>query len=364
LLAMSSACGRNSGRDSGVAGNLEETGAPSAEAPASVGSIADVEEEDDWENYSAEFAGDEEESDGEDGEASGLNGESCDDCDENDEASGEGPDYSENGETSEDPAPSENDDDSEDTSAEAGLGPFERYMEAMEFLTEYIFAVDADLTLGLGMRFLGIPMLSLTFDGNLKLIEDGDETRVFMTLDLGTLAAELLPFFGEDFGVIETYAVFRGGSLTYMRVNESGQVSVFEGGTALDDIGIPVSLDALFFVPVIEQADILSEEVTYSPTQTTITLTLGGDGITGSAVIDDMLLGMLPGDILGLTGGGGIGVTLDSLVMQLATDPAGIPRWKSVTARVTMLVEGLLMNVDVSVRYTFNAFDTAVSIAF
>jgi len=246
--------------------------------------------------------------------------------------------------------------------------PLEMYMYGLTFLTENIYAVDTALTLGIGMHLVGIPMLNVTFNGDIQLIEDGNETRVAMTIDINPLAEALedAPF--AEVGAIETYAVFQNGNIARGWARENGQLTSFSGAelAGIGGLGIPIDLRTLFFAPMLEEAIILDAglPITRDTNDTYIEIIIDGDSLPGGVdvMLNDTILGMIPSDFLSESEVAGITTTIDDLSMMMGISPDGIPQSKLMRLRMTILVDGLPMGINLSVNYRINAFDNAVSI--
>ena len=201
--------------------------------------------------------------------------------------------------------------------------PFVRYTQVIDFLTNYISAVDTDVTIRAAISFMGMQMMDESVSGNLRLTASGVTTDFSVSMD----------------------------------------TSEFGGMMNAEELFQDLTLDMLFLAPLIDVAFENASEMTETGGLTTINVTFGTQDILDGA-LNDILIGFMLGGLLGELDNLGLGsfsenitITIGNFIAQAVTDNEGVPLSKSTSVPITIIMDGIPLVVDISMGYVFNSFD-------
>jgi len=202
--------------------------------------------------------------------------------------------------------------------------PFERYLQAMDFLTNNIFAVDLNLNAFIVFRLMGLIMMEESFNGRVQILESPTRQarQVFSTFDFG------------EFGDFD---------ISYL------------------------DFETIFFAPLLELTRGTGVSIAERGNEYTITVVF--DGQNFDEILDDLFLGLMLDDLLDDFGDistligtqGEISISLSELMVQITTNNLGIPLSKSILTSIAINLDGVPMGLDINLHYTFNAFDSSVN---
>jgi len=240
--------------------------------------------------------------------------------------------------------------------AACALGPepepeevaFEAYTHIMQQMSigpeQASGAYDIDFVMLMDMRFLG-EELNTTSSGNIKMIVDGDniETAMTMSMDMGELGTS----------VLEMYMALEGTNLTEMQVLVDGEEMPAD---MFPQEMFQEILDGTVEMPDFHEEALLSAEIEEVDGNSVIHMVLDGQ-MLADFVMDSMddMPGLNEGDI-------DMDLEIDDVIMTIVTDSADNPLEMTMEMHMWMEVEGEVLEMNMTMKYTFNAFGDAVEV--